>query len=166
MAKVIPKRGDVFLIPLDDTRVSLGQVVDVLPNELYLVAFGGSWQALSPPLVNEVLGKEPRFSTLSLDAKLWNGDWPIIGNTTENLPNIRLPLFKVRSSGCVLVEKHDGSKSRIATSNEELLLRFRATVSPIRLENAVKADQGIKDWNTAFDELFYSYAKESSQLEV
>jgi hypothetical protein len=164
--KINASKGDVFLIPLDESRVGLGQVVDVLPSELYLVAFAGSWPAYSPPIANDVIGREPRFATLSFDAKLWNGDWRIIGNTVENLPSIRLPLFKVRCTGCVLVEKHDGSKSRLASTDEAQFLRYRSTVAPVRLENAVKADHGIADWNPAFDKLFYSYAKDSSELEI
>lgn len=166
MGKINASKGDVFLIPLDESRVGLGQVVDMLPSELYLVAFAGSWPTCSPPVASDVIGQEPRFATLSFDAKLWNGDWRIIGNTIENLPSIRLPLFKVRCNGCLLIEKHDGSKSRLASTNEAEFLRYRSTVTPIRLENAVKADHGIGDWNPAYNKSLYSCAKDSSELEI
>lgn len=166
MDKINASKGDVFLIPLDESRVGLGQVADVLPSELCLVAFAGSWPTHSLPIANDVIAREPRFATLSFDAKIWNGDWRIIGNTVENLSSIRSPLFKVRVSGCVLIEKHDGSKSRLASADEAEFLRYRSTVAPIRLENAVKADHGIADWNPAFDKLLYSFAKDSSELKI
>ncbi len=158
--------GDVFTIPLSENDFGLGQVVDVLGAELYLIAFAEVWGVETPPNADSVLSLKPHFATLSLDAKLWNGDWEIIGNVTGNLNSIRRPLFKIRQRGVMFVESQDGTKARPAKSDELEQLRFRGTVSPIRIQKAVQAQNGIIEWNEMFDELRYSYAESSSALEI
>lgn len=159
-------QGDVFVMPLGEGVMGLGQVVDVLDAELYLVAYGEVWHDDSPPEAKEVIRLTPVFATLSLDAKLWNGDWTIIGNIVENLSAIQRPLFKIRQGGSVLVESHDGSKSRAAIGPEEEMLRYRKTVAPIRLQKAVQAHNRMIEWNDLFEEMKYTYAQACSSLEV
>lgn len=155
-------RGDVFLVPLDDERTGLGQIVDVLPSELYVVIYEDAWSA--PPPAEVVAGLTPLFASLTLDAKLYHGDWEIIGNVTDNLPAIRLPLSKVRISGKMCIENHDGSASRPATPEEAECLRFRKTVAPVRLENALKAHYKLVEQNAAYQELSYDLVVDSSTL--
>lgn len=148
-------KGDVFLVPIDDSHVGLGQVVDVLPSELYVVVYSKAWPVDAPPVARDVIGGEVLFASLTLDAKLHNGDWLVIGNITENLSKLKLPLSKVRISGEMHIESHDGKWSRTATVEEAEQLRFRKTVAPVRLENALKAHFGILEPHEAYDELRY-----------
>lgn len=158
------EKGDVFSIPVSESLFGMGQVVDVLPQELYLIVFDGTWKANEMPAVSELNGREPFLATLSLDAKLWNGDWKVIGNYQENLSSIAIPLFKVRIGSDVFVESYDGDYRRMASTSETELLRNRKTVAPVRLEKALKAKWGIGDWHPAYDELTYDYAVSSSAL--
>jgi hypothetical protein len=157
-------KGDVFLVPIDGSRVGLGQVVDVLPSELYVVVYSKAWPANAPPVARDVIGGEVLFASLTLDAKLHNGDWIVIGNITENLDKIKLPLSKVRISGEMHIESHDGSWSRSATVEEAEKLRFRKTVAPVRLENALKAHFGTLEPHPAYDELRYDLVVDSTKL--
>lgn len=158
------KKGDVFLIPLDDDRVGLGQIVDVLRSELYVVVYDKAWDAGNPPSPQKVFILTPLFASLTLDAKLYHGDWKIIGNVTDNLSAIKLPLSKVRISGKMHIESHDGSWRRPATAAEAEHLRFRKTVAPVRLEKALQAQHGIVEDHPAYDDLRYELVVESSQF--
>ncbi|TWT34166.1 Imm26 family immunity protein [Blastopirellula retiformator] len=158
-------KGDVFLVPIDITRVGLGQIVDVLPSELYVVIYANAWNVSSPPSPGDVVGQVVLFASLTLDAKLYHGDWAIIGNVTENLVNIKLPLSKVRISGEMHIESHDGSWSRSATPKEADQLSFRKTVAPIRLEKALKAQYGILEPHPAYDDLRYELVVDLAKLD-
>jgi len=157
-------KGDVFLIPISDSTFGMGQVVDTLPSELYLVIFESIWPASEPPTPAAVIDSTPLLSSLSLDAKLWNGDWAIIGNCTENLCTIALPMYKARIAGEMYVESYRGDGRRVATEAELSCLINRKTVAPVRLEKAIKAKHGIGDWHPLYDELLYGYAQTSSKL--
>ncbi len=151
---------------MSESIFGMGQVVDVLPQELYLIVFDGAWKADEAPALNELDGREPFLASLSLDAKLWNGDWKVIGNYQENLSNIAIPLFKVRFDGDMFAESYDGDYRRMASTSDAELLRNRKTVAPVRLEKALKAKLGIGDWHPAYDELTYDYALSSSALKT
>mgnify|MGYP000097272378 CR=1 FL=1 len=157
-------QGDVFLISIDNTQVGLGQIVDVLPSELYVVIYENAWNASSPPCPQDVVGLEPLFAALTLDAKLYHGDWKIIGNVTNNLVDIKRPLSKVRISNETYIESHDGSWSRCATPDEAEQLTFRKTVAPVRLEKALRAYYGLLEKHPAYDELRYDLVVDSTSL--
>ena len=143
------KTGDVFLIPVSDSLVGIGQVVDMLHSELYLVVYEETWDSANPPIAGDVARCHPLFSSLSLDAKLWNGDWRIIGNTTENLKKIAKPMYKVRMSGRMYVESYRGEGRRLATTDEAERLQNRTTVSAAVLEKALRAKLGFAEWHPA-----------------
>lgn len=155
--------GDVFLIPLDAAGFGVGQVAGNWNGELYFLIYDAAYptREVDPKLV---ISQTPLFAALSLDAKIFHGDWPIIGNVTENLGSIPQPAFKVNQEGRVFLESRDRSVSRPATCDEDAALRFRNVVAPIRLENALKAHKGIGDWNPKYEDLRFKYALESSRF--
>lgn len=157
------KAGDVFLIPVSGSSYGMGQVVARYGEELYLVVYEvlTSREAATPELV---LDEEPVLASLSLDAKLWHGHWPIIGNTTKNLTKISEPAFKINVGGAVLIESQDRSKNKEADPEQVDKLRYRTTVAPVRLENAIRALHTGVGWNAAYDRLSYRYALETSRL--
>lgn len=154
--------GDIFLIPIDPSRFGIGQIAGDWKGELYLVIYD---QVCDGGNVNpeNVIGATPLFACLSLDAKIYNGDWRIVGNLKENLQSIPQPVFKVNQDGKVYLETRDRSFTRLASENEARALRLRTVVAPIRIEKALKAFNGIGEWNPIYDDLRYSYALESSQ---
>ena len=80
--------GDVFLIPIDDSRHGIGQIAGDWKGELYVIIFDAVYgnEAIDP---KRVLAEKPLFGALSLDAKIHHGDWRVIGNISENLAAIR-----------------------------------------------------------------------------
>lgn len=155
--------GDVFLVPLDDENGALGQLVSDYKGELYVAIFGQkiATQDLDP---RRVIGQEPIFLALTLDAKLFHGDWPIVGNVQENLADFPQPAFKVRQSGVAYIESRDRSVSRPAAPAEAEILRYRSVSSPAVIEKAVQAHFGIGDWTPHYDEFPADYAYQSARL--
>ena len=157
--------GDVFLVPIDGSRRGIGQIAGDWKGELYVVIFDAVHgdENVDP---NSVLTAKPLFAALSLDAKIHNGDWKIIGNVTQNLDSMPQPVFKVNQDGAVFLESRDRLATRQASSKEAEALRLRTVVAPVRLENALKAHNGVGDWNIRYDDLRYDYALASSQYVV
>ena len=154
--------GDVFLIPIEGDRYGIGQVAGDWKGELYLVVYDREVSINASP--NEIDGAFLQFATLSLDAKLHNGDWPIIGSRQDNIEGIPQPWFKVGYNEQTYVEARDRSVFRPATATEEARLRLRTVVAPVRLEKALKARHGFGDWHSRYDELTAEYASESAKL--
>ena len=154
--------GDVFLIPIDGPRFGVGQVAGDWKGELYLVIY----DAVTTGNVDlpDALRSKPLFAALSLDAKIHNGDWKIIGNVMDNLGDVPQPVFKVHEGTKVFIETRDRSATRPATEEEADLLRLRTVVAPIRLEKALKAHHGLGEWNPKYEELRADYAAASSRV--
>lgn len=155
--------GDVFLVPLNGKSWALGQLVSAWNEELYVAIYGQKFetQQVDP---RSVIGLEPALLALTLDAKLFHGDWPIIGNVQENLSSLPQPAFKVRQSGIVHIEARDRSMSRPASPSEAEILRYRSVSSPAVIEEAVQGYFGVCEWNPHFDKIRADYAYESSRL--
>lgn len=154
--------GDVFLIPLDGDRYGIGQLAGDWKGELYVVIFDKvvSSSASAADVDNAPL----LLAALTLDAKLHHGDWRIIGNRLANIGAIPQPWFKVNVEGETYVEARDRSVTRLATDAEAASLRLRTVVAPVRLENALKAINGIGEWHPRFNELRAEHAAASADL--
>ena len=157
------KVGDVFLVPLDGKGWALGQLVSAWNDELYVAVFG---QKVETRDVNphSVVDQEPVFLALTLDAKLFHGDWPILGNVQGNLASFPQPAFKVRQSGVVHIESRDRTLSRPALPAEAEILRYRSVSSPVVIEKAVQAFFAIGDWSPHYDDFPATYAFETARL--
>ena len=158
------KLGDVFLIPIDQECSGLGQIAGDWKGELYAVVFDKV--VTDNVAASAVNGAALQFAVLTLDAKLYHGDWRIIGNYQDNLSSLPQPWFKVNQGSDVYIEARDRSYTRKATSSEDATLRLRTVVAPVRLEMALKALHGIGDWHSRFDDLKADYAVETAKAIV
>jgi hypothetical protein len=104
------------------------------------------------------------FAALSLDAKIYHGHWPIVGNVKKNLKRIPQPVFKIDQGGRMYLESRDSSIYRPASNSQAERLRYRTIVAPIRLENALKALCGVGEWHPDYDELRADYAFDSARV--
>ncbi len=155
--------GDVFLLPIEGSRMGIGQVAGDRQGELYFVIYDVVHETAEVEPAS-VLRETPLFAALSMDAKIYHGDWPIIGNVPENLARIPQPVFKVDQGGQTFLESRDRSVYRPASSAEAETLRLRTVVAPIRLEKALKAYNGVGEWTEIYDDLRAGYALQSSRL--
>lgn len=157
-----PALGDVFLIPLDQERYGIGQIAGDWKGELYVVVYDKLVARNGSPA--DLDGAGLTFAALTLDAKLHQGDWPVIGSRKDNLPLLPQPWFKVENGNEVHIEARDRASGRRATATEEAQLRHRTVVAPVRIETALKALHGIGDWHPRFEDLRADYAFESAKL--
>ena len=156
------KVGDVFLVPLDGERCGIGQLAGDWKGELYVVIYDKLVSRDASPA--DVNGAGLQFAALTLDAKFYCGDWPVIGNREDNLAVLPQPWFKIGVGSEMHIEARDRSVTRPATSTEEAGLRHRTVVAPVRIENALKALHGLGEWNPRFDDLRADYALQSAKL--
>jgi hypothetical protein len=147
--------GDVFTVPLDDARTGLGQVVAKYQRDGYYFALFAKARPRTPPPDAEAVGADHvALLALSLDAKLWVGDWKIIGRAPvpAGLP---LPayLLTIGASDKLFVVDYTGERQRPASALEDQRLPYRTIVAPVRLEKALRALHGLEPWHPAYDDL-------------
>ena len=160
---VTVRRGDVFLIPIDDDNNVAGQIVGNPDGELYLAVFEGLMDGRNFDF-QEITRRPIMLLCLSLDAKLWHGDWEIIGNYDANLAQIPNLFFQVETLKGTMVESRDLNFSRPAGQEEKSVLRRRKVVAPIRVEKAAKAFYGAVPWDDIYDDLKPDYAYKVSEM--
>lgn len=162
--KVIPKVGDVFLIPLDQKFAVGGYVISIREEaELYLAIMGQrTMRERADP--QSILAETPALLTLSFDGKLHNGDWPIIGNLPDAVDHYPQPAFKIRRAGTTFVESRDKRVRRPATKDELDFLQNRSVASPMIVEDAIRAHLGLSEWNDSYGKRLADYALKSSKL--
>lgn len=165
--KVRAKVGDIFQIPLDDTRVGYGQVV-VQPekNVLFVCAFVATTRPDEQPDLETILRSEILLAGNTFDAKIWHGHWTVVGNVPPDMKAIALPKYKEGLPGQAFIESLDLKQRRRATTEEERLLPFREYVAPIRFENALKALFGIGDWLAMYEDLKYARVRQGSSIAI
>jgi len=157
------KVGDVFLVPLRDGTYVPGQLVSAWNDELYVAIFDGKVDSQRVDF-HQVVGWQPLFLTLTLDALLYHGNWPIIGNVQDNLAGFPQPAYKVRQSGQIYIESRDRTFSRPASPSEADALGYRSVSAPAVVEDAVRAYFGFGEWKSHFDEFHAHFAYESASL--
>jgi hypothetical protein len=155
--------GDVFAVPVSGEEVGLGLVCGDWNGELYLVLFDGLIHQTEAQ-AESVWTATPLLAALSLNAKLYHGDWLIIGRLPDAVARIPQPVFKVGVGGRPYVESRDRLVTRPATAEEAEELRYRTVVAPVRLEKALQAFHGFGEWLPHYDDLKADYALRSARL--
>lgn len=162
--KIRVKVGDVFLIPTDETTWVVGQLVRKKRSELYVAIFADRYSSthVEP---RSIIGKKPLFLVLTLDALLYHGMWPIIGNVQENRNSIPEPAFKVGiwGSGAHIISR-DETICRLATREELEVLQPRIVDSPKNIEIMVRNYFSTNEDQFDFDYYLATYAEKSGKL--
>jgi hypothetical protein len=152
-----PRVGDVFTIPVGDSRAGIGQVVATYGKDAYFLAVFERVVAeddISSVITDVLSDTAVQFLALSLDAKFHIGHWPIVGHAPVRT-NVPLPAYKeaVTTADHIDVVDYSGTRRRRATKEEAALLPNRKVVAPVRLERALRASLGLEPWLEAFDDL-------------
>ena len=162
--KIRVKVGDVFLIPIDETTWVVGQLVRKKGSQLYVAIFADRYSSTDVD-PKSILDKKPLFLVLTLDALLYHGMWPIIGNVQENRNSIPEPAFKVGiwGSGAHIISR-DETICRLATREELEVLQPRIVDSPKNIEIMVRSYFGTNEDQFDFDDYLATYAENSGKL--
>jgi hypothetical protein len=155
MSRIKLMVGDVFAVPIDENRVGVGQIVGKYGNSAYYFAI---FDVVAPDgrsidLDKSVLGRI-LFLALSLDAKLFVGDWTVLGRRPVRA-GMPLPAFKesVGVGDQIYVVDYSGERRRPAVGIESTMLCNRKVVAPVRLEKALRAKYGLEPWVAAYTDL-------------
>ncbi|TMD83116.1 MAG: hypothetical protein E6I78_13190 [Chloroflexi bacterium] len=161
-----PKVGDVFEVPINESQVGYGQVAAQRLQSYLMAIFKTAYRRGQRPELSRITADDIAFLGESLDAKIWNGDWVIVGNLPPDRSRIPLPTYKVTVGdiNSWFVESYDGSRRRPATPNELNVLELRTVVAPIRLEKALQALHGARPWEPTFRQLEYDRVKRSGEI--
>jgi len=159
--------GDVFTIPVDHQRRSVGQVAGEYKSAFYVVVFDRVIKADHDPSLEleNLTRSEPLFARLIFDSRFRPGMWGIIGHTVADSARY-LPAFTYGAAELdgVKVTNFHGSKVRQATEAESKNIPRRVIDSPLILEKAVQAHHGIGPWLPAFEDVRYRRGIASAQL--
>jgi Immunity protein 26 len=159
--------GDVFAVPIDDTRVGVGQVVATEEGDdtHYLAIFDSVAPDLASIDIDQALQARVLFLALSFDAKLYNGDWTVVGHrpVSEEIP---LPAWRETflSGGQVDVVDYSGRRRRPASETEAELLRDQESYSPAILEDALRAKHGLEPWLERYTDLAPDETRTTARL--
>ena len=156
--------GDIFLIPLDDISAAGGQVISIREKEELYLAIFGKRLGLDETDLEKIVSGQPVLLTLSLDAKIWHGSWPIIGNLIRLVRHYPQPNYKVEHAGVMSLESRDTKVRRAVTPEELGILKYRSVVAPQNIENAIRAYFGIGAWTEYHNGLSAQHAIASSKL--
>ncbi|TMF42432.1 MAG: hypothetical protein E6I23_13550 [Chloroflexi bacterium] len=152
--------GDVFQIPLDSGRVCYGQVVAVNsgPGPLYVVVFHRVWPLDAKPDMTAIVTDEIALVAPTLDALIWHGKWPVVGNRTPDLNRVPFPAYRITvgSADNWFVETFDFRRRRLPEPGELEKLTNPFSVAPIRLQKAIGAINGLEPWDPTWDQLTYA----------
>ena len=164
--RVNAMEGDLFQLPIDENRVGYGQIVGSQPSTLLVAIFRELHPRSSAPDLSQIVSGEVAFIAETFDAKIWNGDWPIVGKAAPDHVRIPFPTYKVTigRANDWYVESYDTTKRRPAKPWEIDSLLLRNIVSPIRLEKALQALHGIGQWDPSYRLLEFDVMRRSSTI--
>lgn len=160
------REGDVFLIPIDEHRNGVGQIGAIVNTaHSYFAIFDAVVEAGDQPDVRSILSRPLLFLALSMDAKILNGTWPVVGSYLV-VSNIPFPAYKVElhEPNNFYVSDYLDTKHRKATKTEASLLRYRTISSPIGVEKALQAHHGLLPWTERYEKFLPNYELTSANL--
>jgi hypothetical protein len=144
--KIKPVAGDVFRIPVSQSRWGFGQILATHEAVMHLmVIYSAVADNDQHPSLEQIVRSEPLFIANSMDGKIWNGDWQIVGNIAPDLSRFPLPTYKVAIEGRMYAESFEGSHRRVARPSEVSNLPLRSCYTPQILEDALRDHFGTLD---------------------
>ncbi|HEV7349857.1 Imm26 family immunity protein [Telluribacter sp.] len=162
--KIRAKVGDLFQIPIDSSRVSYGQVAENKRGVLRIITFNKLFQITDNTTIAEIVDSNIVLLTDTMDAKIYNGDWKVVGNAPVKA-NLPVPKFKF-GLDTVYITDYSGKRRRLATQEETVNLDFQFSVAPIRVQNAMQAHFDVKEWDADYDKLTFDYCFQKSLIEL
>lgn len=158
--------GDVFAIPVDGQRAYIGQVVATTVGSLYVVVFDWIEKDLAHiPHISAVPDADPLFATLTLDSRFRPGMWSVVGHADADADRF-LPAFSYGTIDPerVRITNFFDTVHRDATPDEAAAIPTREYRSPMRLEKAIRAREGLVPHLPSYDEMTYRPTPTSASI--
>lgn len=145
--------GALIEIPVDDDRAALAAVVATLAPGIHYFAALGDLRAAGSPLPEDPGALAPSLIALSFDTLVVGGSWPIVGVTEVSALRSYLPAWKVEQDGRLLITDYASQRTKDGSPDIAAQLEFETTVSPVRLQRALRAVHGIEPWTQELEAL-------------
>jgi hypothetical protein len=151
--KINVKAGDVFSITVDNKKKAFGQVVHQGSTSDCIIIFDITDTEI--PSLQMITESPIVFLAYTIDNKLEDGDWEIIGN--YNIPNdLSFPNNIIETLEGSIVIDINRNVLRKATKDDIANLKPPKSYSPAVIEHAVKAKFGDEEWYPYLDNLIYN----------
>ncbi len=170
----MPKRlklneGDVFSFAVGEDKVGIGQIAEFSQPSgrvfkgVFLVSI------LEPLFESAVELDEIDLSAIllsgwTMDARLYHGNWTVIGNRPVPVEKIPKPCSKVTIEGAVWVNDYRGNPVRRATPQEAEALDLHSSRSPMGFESAFLAHHGFAEPSEHHRKLTLNYRMAHERL--
>lgn len=161
MAKRIKvKEGDIFTIPISESKVGLGQIifVDKYGYNLYVIIFK---EDFNTPLNSNELSIDKLTPFLiggTMDARIYHGMWEIIGSKNISSSHILKPNFIIGTDS-KRVESFEGKYLREASPEDLKRFDYRSSRAPIAFENLLKSEVLGIEKPVNWEKLTFNYSK-------
>lgn len=144
--------GDIFTIPVNEELMAIGQVVFKGATSDVFIIFDYIYK--EDELINTVQNQPILFMLNTVDTKLEDGEWQIIGK--EKPPkNLTLRNYIAETLDGYVVLDAGGQIIRDATDSDVKSLYNLRSISPAIVEDAVRAKFGGGEWYPYLDNLLY-----------
>jgi hypothetical protein len=144
--RIRAKVGDVFKVPVAEGKFVYGQVVDQAGPQYLVVVFRAATDSVEAAIASGI-----HLAGIVFDAKLRNGDWPIVENRAP--VEVRAPWFVVGHEGLenLRLVSFDGKTTRPTNAVDAPKHPSRHISYPMVLQRAVQAEHGIGAWRSELD---------------
>nr|WP_269151581.1 Imm26 family immunity protein [Sutcliffiella horikoshii] len=150
--KVKVNTGDVFTIKLDHNLYSYGQVVGEGTFCDCIVIY--DLISREHPPVNTIISNSVILLIQTVNSRLENGLWKIIGN--GEIPELNLPIYKVETEEGYMLANYKGEIIDDSPDQDQVKdFKELESWSPVSLENAVRAKFITGEWDDYYNDLIY-----------
>lgn len=147
-------QGDVLAVPVVDNKVAAVQVIRVLQSNLFLAVYPSLFHSSNIPNVADLELDEPVFLVETMDLRVKEGVWWVIGNRDASV-SVSVPWYKVWVEPPGEYRRQDihGQVGEVLSAEEAESMRYQKSFSPAVVEAALRGLHGFGPWRAAFDEL-------------
>ncbi|WP_412538481.1 hypothetical protein R8Z50_21815 [Longispora sp. K20-0274] len=159
------RQGDLLTIPLSDTDVVVAQVLRSRSGVLLIAVFDGTFPAHAEiSFVGRNLDLI-RLIAQTMDARIGTGNWVVIDNVPVS-GEVPIPIYKVQAGpgSSWYIQDIDGNILREARPAEIEVLRIPKSFSPVAVEKAIRAANGIEAWQERFDDMKPGWIRAAVEL--
>lgn len=149
------KEGDIFTIPIDEQTQGYGQIVKIPSRyDFIMVVFDGKWHVQQNIDLTQIVKQQILYIGYTTDTLLNIGRWRIIGNIISNLKTITMPFYKLAFSPETKLINYKLDIIRLATFEEDQLLPFQHSMSPMGYQKELQAYYNVTEWKA---DIKYNY---------
>ncbi|MCG5213091.1 immunity 26/phosphotriesterase HocA family protein [Streptosporangium sp. KLBMP 9127] len=141
---------------MTDEKIALAQVVEKMDGDVLLAVFSELLDADGSCDIKSLELDEPLFLAETMDIRITDGVWPIIGNR-EVFKGITAPEYKVWvvPPGEYRITDIRGNLGASISPEQASGMKNQKSYSPAVFEAALRGFHGLGPWHKVFDELTF-----------